>query len=109
MQEKGVGWGLDVHSVELRDITIPDAMQRAMAQIAEANREADSKVIVARGQQKASSIFADAAATMNKNPMSVQLQWFETLRQISDENNSTIIVPDSLLSVLTKLKSNPDA
>jgi len=109
MHEKGVGWGLKVHSVELRDITIPDAMQRAMAQIAEANREADAKVIVARGQQKASSIFADAAATMKKNPMSLQLQWFETLRQISNENNSTIIVPDSLLALLPNLKSNPGA
>ncbi|CAE8715352.1 unnamed protein product, partial [Polarella glacialis] len=53
MQEKTVGWGLEVTSVEMRDITIPESMQRTMAQIAEASREAQAKVIVAEGQRKA--------------------------------------------------------
>lgn len=100
MQGKTAGWGLQVAGVEMRDITIPDTMQRAMAQIAEANREADAKVIVAEGQRKAAFIFADAAEAMERQPMSLQLQWFETLRQIAAEKNSTVIVPDSVVSSL---------
>lgn len=103
MQEKTAGWGLEVSSVELRDITIPDAMQRAMAQIAEANREADAKVIVAEGQRKAASIFAGAAEIMQRQPMSLQLQWFETLTKIAAEKNSTVIVPDSLIGSLSDI------
>merc|ERR1719491_1998042 len=52
MSEKTEGWGLQIASVEMRDIKIPEALQRAMAQIAEANREADAKVIVAEGQRR---------------------------------------------------------
>jgi len=103
MQEKTAGWGVSVSSVEMRDITIPDSMQRAMAQIAEANREAQAKVIVAEGQRKSAFIFAEAAEAMGKHPMSVQLQWFETLRQIAAEKNSTVIVPDSVIGPLGNL------
>lgn len=99
MKEKTSVWGLDVSSVEMRDITIPKSMQRAMAQIAEANREAQAKVIVAEGQRNASHIFAQAAEAMERKPISLQLQWFETLRQIAAEKNSTVIVPDSMLGM----------
>jgi len=109
MQGKTAGWGLDVSSVELRDITIPDVMQRAMAQIAEANREADAKVIVAEGQRKAAFIFAEAAEAMERQPMSLQLQWFETLRNIAAEKNSTVIVPDSLLGSMASFRANVGA
>jgi len=103
MQGKTGGWGLQVAGVEMRDITIPDIMQRSMAQIAEANREAEAKVIVAEGQRKAAFIFADAAEAMERNPMSMQLQWFETLRQITAEKNSTVVVPDSMISTIAGL------
>lgn len=103
MQEKTAGWGVQVAGVEIRDITIPEAMQRAMAQIAEANREADAKVIVAEGQRKAALIFAQAAEHMERQPMSLQLQWFETLRQIAAEKNSTVIVPDSMIGSLGEI------
>jgi len=109
MQEKTANWGLQVTSVELRDINIPETMQRAMAQIAEATREADAKVVVATGQQKAASIFAEAAATMEENPLSLQLQWFETLRQISNEKKSTVIVPDSVVGPLSSLTKRSGA
>lgn len=109
MQEKTSGWGLSVSSVEMRDITIPETMQRAMAQIAEANREAQAKVIVAEGQRKAAHIFAQAAEAMEKQPMSIQLQWFETLRQIAAEKNSTIVVPDSILGTVRNFCSAPGA
>lgn len=105
MQEKTCGWGLQVASVEMRDITIPDNMHRAMAQIAEASREADAKVIVADGQRRAAFVFAEAAEVMERRPMSLQLQWFETLRQISAEKNSTVIVPDSVVGSLSDLAS----
>lgn len=98
MQEKTAGWGLHVAGVELRDISIPDGMQRAIAQIAEATREADAKVIVARGQRQAADVFVRAAEEMEVQPASIQLQWFETLRQIASEKNSTIIVPSSLFA-----------
>ncbi|CAE8675661.1 unnamed protein product, partial [Polarella glacialis] len=104
MQEKTVGWGLEVTSVEMRDITIPESMQRTMAQIAEASREAQAKVIVAEGQRKAAFIFAEAADAMERQPMSFQLQWFETLRQIAAEKNSTVIVPDSIVGPLSHLR-----
>lgn len=97
MSEKTEGWGLQISGVEMRDIKIPDTLQRAMAQIAEANREADAKVIVAEGQRRAATIFAQAAEIMDKQPTSLQLQWFETLRQIAAEKNSTVIVPDSVI------------
>eukprot|EP00928_Gymnodinium_smaydae_P023344 TRINITY_DN19306_c0_g1_i2.p2 TRINITY_DN19306_c0_g1~~TRINITY_DN19306_c0_g1_i2.p2 ORF type:complete len:247 (-),score=69.77 TRINITY_DN19306_c0_g1_i2:258-998(-) len=100
MQEKTAGWGIHVAAVELRDITIADAMQRAMAQIAEASREAEAKVIVADGQLKAASILKAAGDEMGKQPLSVQLQWFETLRSIAAEKNSTVIVPDSMVGTL---------
>eukprot|EP00429_Kryptoperidinium_foliaceum_P063005 CAMPEP_0176064898 /NCGR_PEP_ID=MMETSP0120_2-20121206/32373_1 /TAXON_ID=160619 /ORGANISM="Kryptoperidinium foliaceum, Strain CCMP 1326" /LENGTH=339 /DNA_ID=CAMNT_0017398479 /DNA_START=53 /DNA_END=1072 /DNA_ORIENTATION=- len=103
MQDKTAGWGVQVAAVEIRDITIADTMQRAMAQIAEANREAEAKVIVAQGQKRAASILADAAAEMGREPLAMQLQWFETLRSISAEKNSTVIVPDSVVGPLGDL------
>lgn len=103
MQEKTAGWGVEVASVEMRDITIAQSMQRAMAQIAEASREAESKVIVAEGQKRAASILADAANEMGREPLAMQLQWFETLRSISAEKNSTVIVPDSVIGPLQQI------
>mmetsp|Transcript_126746 Transcript_126746/g.354902 ORF Transcript_126746/g.354902 Transcript_126746/m.354902 type:complete len:334 (-) Transcript_126746:154-1155(-) len=103
MQNKTAGWGVEVAAVEIRDITIADNMQRAMAQIAEASREAEAKVIVAQGQRRAASILADAAVEMGREPLAMQLQWFETLRSISAEKNSTVIVPDSVVGPLSEL------
>jgi len=98
MQEKIAGWGIQLSSVMLQDIKIPELMQRAMAQIAESTRQAEAKVITAEGQSKAAHIFSEAAETMSRNPMSLQLQWFETLRQISSEQHQTYIVPSQLIS-----------
>lgn len=97
MQDKAAGWGLQVSSVDLRDISIPEGMRRAMAKVAEATREAEAKVVSAKGQEKSAHILAEAAEIMQKQPMSLQLQWFETLREIASEKNSTVIVPDSCL------------
>lgn len=102
MQEKTLQWGLTIQGVEIRDIAIPDNMKRAMAQVAEAGREAEAKVVVAEGQKRASKLFAEAAETMASEPISVQLQWFETLRSIAQDKSSTIIVPDSILSLVQR-------
>lgn len=97
MQEKTSTWGLQVASVEMRDISIPEALRRSMARIAEATREADAKVICAEGQKKSAHIFAKAAQEMQTQPLSLQLQWFQTLREIAAEKNSTVVVPDSAM------------
>lgn len=103
MKERTSGWGLELSGVEMCDITIPTSMQRAMAQIAEANREATAKVIVAEGQRSAAAILAESAEIMDRQPRSMQLQWFETLRQIAAEKNSTVIVPDSIIGPISQL------
>ena len=95
--------------VELRDISIPASMQRALAQIPEAQREAEAKVVVARGQRAAADVFAEAAEVMTRSPGSMQLQWFETLRQITAEKNSTIIVPDSVMRLAQSFQPAADA
>lgn len=100
MSESCKRWGVSIDGVEFRDIQIPENMQRAMAQIAEASREAEAKVIIAKGQLAASQIFVEAAQVMGKEPASMQLQWFETLRTIAAEKNSTVVVPDSVLGAL---------
>lgn len=105
MQDKTSQWGISIQGVEIRDITIPENMQRAMAQAAEARREAEAKIIVAEAQRRASELYSEAAACMSSEPISVNLQWFETLRAIAQDKNSTIIVPDSFLSLGAALQS----
>ena len=93
-------WGIRVDQVALRDLSIPNpSTQRAMAQIPEARREAESKVIVAQGQRDAAELFREAAEIIGREPGSLQLQWFETLRQIAADKNSTVVVPDFLAGV----------
>lgn len=94
---KTTNWGIRVDSVDLRDLTIPPNLQRAMASIAEATRAAEAKVIAANGQLRAASVLKEAAETMGKEPGSMQLQWFEILRELSSNNRmSTIVLPDSV-------------
>lgn len=97
IQKRTADWGIEVNAVQLQDIGIPQLMQRVIAAMAESTREADAKVITAEGQKKAAHIFCEAAETMSRNPMSLQLQWFETLRQISFEKHQTYIVPSELM------------
>lgn len=86
-------WGIKVERVELKDVRLPNNMQRAMATEAEATREARAKVISAEGEQKASLALKEAADTINQSPVALQLRYLQTLTHVSAEKNSTIIFP----------------
>jgi regulator of protease activity HflC (stomatin/prohibitin superfamily) len=86
-------WGLKVSNVEVKQIDLPQEMQRAMAKQAEAERERRAKVIHAEGEFQASQRLADAAAVLSKNTTALQLRFLQTLTEIASEKNSTIIFP----------------
>jgi regulator of protease activity HflC (stomatin/prohibitin superfamily) len=86
-------WGVKVHRVEIRDVGVPEQMQRAMARQAEAERERRAKIIAAEGEMQASEKLAEAAAVIAASPGSMQLRQLQTLAEISSEGSSTIIFP----------------
>merc|ERR1719362_896285 len=86
-------WGVKVERVEVKDVRVPEQLQRAMAAEAEAAREARAKVIAAEGEHKASRALRQAAEVIMDNPAALQLRYLQTLNSISAENNSTIIFP----------------
>jgi erythrocyte band 7 integral membrane protein len=77
----------------VKDVRLPENMQRAMATEAEATREAKAKVISAEGENKASIALKEAADVIQQNPIALQLRYLQTLTNISSEKNSTIIFP----------------
>jgi regulator of protease activity HflC (stomatin/prohibitin superfamily) len=86
-------WGVKVTSVEVRDIELPQSMQRAMARQAEAEREKRAKIIHAEGEFSASQQLANAAQVIGSQPATLQLRYLQTLTEIAAEKNSTIIFP----------------
>jgi regulator of protease activity HflC (stomatin/prohibitin superfamily) len=86
-------WGIKVSNVEVKQIDLPQEMQRAMAKQAEAERERRSKVIAAEGEFQASQRLADAARILSDQPSALTLRYLQTLREIATENNSTTIFP----------------
>jgi regulator of protease activity HflC (stomatin/prohibitin superfamily) len=86
-------WGVKVTIVEVKDVELPQSMQRAMAKQAEAEREKRAKIVHAEGEANAAKTLAEAAEVMSANPVSVQLRYLQTLTEISVEKNSTIIFP----------------
>lgn len=86
-------WGVKVSNVEVKQIDLPQEMQRAMAKQAEAERERRSKVIAAEGEFQASQRLADAAQILAGQPSALTLRYLQTLREIATENNSTTIFP----------------
>lgn len=86
-------WGIKVTLVELKSIDLPPDMQRAIARQAEAERERRAKVINAEGEFQAAQRMADAAKVLASEPMSLQLRYLQTLREIAAENNSTMLFP----------------
>src|ERR1700737_2324220 len=95
-------WGVKVTSVEVRDLELPQSMQRAMARQAEAEREKRAKVIHAEGEFSASQQLANAAQVIGSQPATLQLRYLQTLTEIAAEKNSTIVfpLPLELLEVL---------
>jgi regulator of protease activity HflC (stomatin/prohibitin superfamily) len=86
-------WGVKVSNVEVKQIDLPQEMQRAMAKQAEAERERRSKVIAAEGEFQASQRLADAAKILSDQPSALTLRYLQTLAEIATENNSTTIFP----------------
>jgi regulator of protease activity HflC (stomatin/prohibitin superfamily) len=86
-------WGIKVSMVELKNIDLPQEMQRAMARQAEAEREKRAKIIHADGELQASVKLAEAGEIVSKNAVTLQLRYLQTLTEISAEKNSTIIFP----------------
>jgi regulator of protease activity HflC (stomatin/prohibitin superfamily) len=86
-------WGVKVSHVEVKDVELPQAMQRAMARQAEAERERRAKVIHAQGEYEAAARLADAADELNRSPAAIQLRYMQTLAGISGQKSQTIVIP----------------
>lgn len=87
------GWGIKVISVQVKDVEIPESMQRAMARQAEAERERRAKITAAEGELQAAEKLAEAAAKISSQPGAMQLRQLQTMVEVSAEKNSTIIFP----------------
>lgn len=97
-------WGVVVSVVEIKDIELPENMQRAMAKQAEAEREKRAKVISAEGELLASEKLAQTADVMAAHPIALQLRNLQTMAEISVEKNSTIIFPAQFMSTIDDIK-----
>lgn len=98
-------WGVDIDAVEIKDLDIPETMQRAIAKEAEAVREKRARIIKAEGESEASRTLADAARTISEQPGALELRRLQTLAEIGVEHNSTIIAmfPTELLEAVKKV------
>jgi len=99
-------WGIKVTKVEVKQVDIPEQMQRAIAKQAEAERERRAKVIHAVGEFEASSKLADAAAVLEKQPASIQLRYLQTLTEIGVEKNTTVVFPVPVDILAQWMKTN---
>ncbi len=93
-------WGVEVTVVEIKDITLPDNMQRAMAKEAEADRERRAKIIAAEGEFQAAQKLGEAADMISAHPVALQLRTLQTMAEISVEKNSTIIFPAQFMTTV---------
>ena len=93
-------WGAEVTAVEIKDITLPENMQRAMAKEAEAERERRAKIVAAEGEMQAAQKLGEAADVMAAHPVALQLRTLQTMAEISMEKNSTIIFPAQFMTTV---------
>ena len=93
IDEQTEPWGIKVSVVEVKDVELPQSMQRAMARQAEAEREKRAKIIHAEGEFQASQQLAQAAEVINQNPVTIQLRYLQTLTEIGVEKNTTVVFP----------------
>lgn len=96
-------WGIKVTVVELRDIQLPESMQRAMARQAEAEREKRAKIIAAQGEALAAGELAHASDVMMAHPLALQLRNLQTLVEVAVDKNSTVVFPAPLMSTIGEL------
>ncbi len=93
IDEQTEPWGVEVSAVEIKDVEIPEAMQRAMARQAEAERERRAKVIGAEGEYQAAAKLADAGRIIGQSPAALQLRYLQTLLEVGVDGGSTIVFP----------------
>jgi len=93
-------WGTQVTAVEIKDIVLPDNMQRAMAKEAEAERERRAKIVAAEGEFQAAVKLGEAADIISQHPVALQLRTLQTMAEISVEKNSTIIFPAQFMTTV---------
>lgn len=105
LDKTGEQWGVFVDTVELKDIKLPDSMQRAMAKEAEAEREKRAKIIAAEGEQLSATKLGEAADIINDHPIALQLRNLQVLSEIAVEKNSTIIFPAQLMDSVSDVKN----
>ncbi len=98
-------WGVYISTVELKDIRLPDSMQRAMAKQAEAEREKRAKIIAAEGEAQSATKLGEAADIINAHPIALQLRNLQVLSEIAVEKNSTIIFPAQIMDSINDIKS----
>jgi regulator of protease activity HflC (stomatin/prohibitin superfamily) len=102
-------WGIKIVVVEVKDMNLPESMQRAMAKQAEAEREKRAKIIHAEGERQAAQQLHEAATVISQDPAALQLRYLQTLTEIAVEKNSTIVFPmpiDMLDAFETMIRSN---
>jgi regulator of protease activity HflC (stomatin/prohibitin superfamily) len=97
-------WGVEISRVELKDIQLPESMQRAMASQAEAEREKRAKIIAASGEFESAAKLGEAADIIAAHPIALQLRNLQVLNQIAAEKNSTIIFPAQFMDTVQSLK-----
>jgi regulator of protease activity HflC (stomatin/prohibitin superfamily) len=110
IDEQTEPWGVKVTTVEIKDVGIPQGMQRAMAKQAEAERERRAKVIKAEAEFQAAAKLSEAADVISRNPATLQLRYLQTLSEIGVEQNSTVVFPlpiDLLKPLLEAVKPEP--
>ena len=93
-------WGVQVTAVEIKDVVLPDNMQRAMAKEAEAERERRAKIVAAEGEFQAAEKLGQAADIIASHPVALQLRTLQTMAEISVEKNSTIIFPAQFMTTV---------
>ncbi len=86
-------WGIKVTSVEIKDVALPETMKRAMARQAESERERRAKIIMAEGEFQAAEKLVQAAAMIAEQPIALQLRFLQTMKEISNEQNTTTFLP----------------
>lgn len=95
-------WGAEVTAVEIKDIFLPENMQRAMAKEAEAERERRAKIVAAEGEFQAAEKLGQAADLISRHPVALQLRTLQTMAEISVEKNSTIIFPAQFMTTVNE-------
>lgn len=106
IDEKTHAYGLKVMNIETQRIQLPQNMERAMATVAESQKRSEARIIDAKGNLESAKVFKRAADTFSENEVSLQLQYFEILKAVASEQESTLVLSDSILGQIRDAKNN---